>query len=910
MQSCSKQKQSTVNFFFIYQTQDTSALQEVVSSNHRLLRQYLDDRLSTYISAKAINDSSSLDSLTNELSWLCNSYQNITHCTDKTNRLQIYKQWSSENATTKEYLDSVFVAIHSRYKNISGSIRIQQRNIYLEQLRQLFNNYQNINDTYQSASVLFYLGRAFYDAGQADSSLYYFNQCRIICQRIDHVDVLGDCELWLAYVYNLHYADYLKAQQAILLAEQLFKKTGKDDYLVYTRLQRLHILRNLYQTDRVIDNLHTFLHDSTFQENKHVLAYCQYFLGEAYYDQGLLDSATYYTNLSYNIRSSLAMQNPGLLSDIGYSKSLMGLIAQAQSDTLRAEKQYTTADSIFHLASDIKGTCMNYLRESSLLLGKGEYTKVRHQYQFVLDNSGQFEDSILALYGLAMVNYLQGEVQSAISLLQSCITKLETTRYKLPIPEMKTGMLSDKVGFFHLLASIYFEKSLLSHDTALLDSAFQVLEQSKSWSLNDNLQVTSSDMHSTNEVNIIEQISTIDQMLITNKKDSSELLVTRNRLRDSLDAIRISQVVIRNGVFADYTPPRLGEISKNLIRTGTLVLEYLISDIGCYVIAISTDTTAVIPLPVDCSQLNRKIRCFINNINHYPSVRDTAQTWRRLGQQLYMDVLPPKQLHIERYEQLLIVPSGILYTLPFATLIDSNNSFLIETHEISYIPSLTTLAILKSRDTVRDNDNSNEVVVFGDPVFSDQSISSLPYTKREVDVIKEIYGDEKVHSFIDSNATLENFESYDYRHVRYLHLATHGYTDNYRPDRSAVLFSQFDDSSQQLLLSAPRIASLTIPVNLVFLSSCQSGAGKLYPGEGVLSLAQPFLVAGANAVLATSWNVDDRSSVDFVRYFYQYFKDGNSKAASLAHAQQKLITSRYSHPYYWGSYVLIGTTDY
>jgi CHAT domain-containing protein len=103
------------------------------------------------------------------------------------------------------------------------------------------------------------------------------------------------------------------------------------------------------------------------------------------------------------------------------------------------------------------------------------------------------------------------------------------------------------------------------------------------------------------------------------------------------------------------------------------------------------------------------------------------------------------------------------------------------------------------------------------------------------------------------------------------------------------------------------IYNLSLPVELVVLSACETGLGKEVRGEGLFSLVRGFMYAGAPAVLATSWKVDDQATADLMKLFYESLFDGRTAAESLREAQTRLrSTKRYQRPYYWAGFELQG----
>jgi CHAT domain-containing protein len=140
-----------------------------------------------------------------------------------------------------------------------------------------------------------------------------------------------------------------------------------------------------------------------------------------------------------------------------------------------------------------------------------------------------------------------------------------------------------------------------------------------------------------------------------------------------------------------------------------------------------------------------------------------------------------------------------------------------------------------------------------------------------------------------------------------LHFAAHSTADNQYPWRSAIHLAAPGSTTQGTILRAAEIAGWKLPARLVVLSSCQSAGGRVLSGEGVQGLTSAFLSAGAQAVLATLWPVDDQITAEFMGQFYRSLEKGESLATSLKQAQVALHREpRTAHPFYWASFVLVG----
>jgi CHAT domain-containing protein len=111
------------------------------------------------------------------------------------------------------------------------------------------------------------------------------------------------------------------------------------------------------------------------------------------------------------------------------------------------------------------------------------------------------------------------------------------------------------------------------------------------------------------------------------------------------------------------------------------------------------------------------------------------------------------------------------------------------------------------------------------------------------------------------------------------------------------------------ILQTNEIMRLKLNADLVALSACRTGLGKVVSGEGVLGLTRAFLYAGTRSVAVSLWNVNDTATAELMKVFYRNLKSGMSKDEALRQAKLELLNGKqaaWRHPYFWGSFVLVG----
>jgi len=246
--------------------------------------------------------------------------------------------------------------------------------------------------------------------------------------------------------------------------------------------------------------------------------------------------------------------------------------------------------------------------------------------------------------------------------------------------------------------------------------------------------------------------------------------------------------------------------------------------------------------------------------------------------------------------RLIVVPSGYLNYLPFETLELPDGRALIDAFTISYLPSASTLQFLTARKISPDRLFLGAIGNVGV-----EGALPLPGTLVETDGIakltpsaKRATGQEFTH-----DAARDALLGYDI-----VHLATHGVIDPSAPLFSALLTSPA--AHQPSRLSLYEVQGMQLKARLVVLSACQTGVGRLLGGDEVAGFTRTFLLAGADTVVASLWNVSDRSTAELMEGFYRNLRAGQPPSTAL-HASALALRKKFPHPKYWAAFVVTGT---
>ena len=271
---------------------------------------------------------------------------------------------------------------------------------------------------------------------------------------------------------------------------------------------------------------------------------------------------------------------------------------------------------------------------------------------------------------------------------------------------------------------------------------------------------------------------------------------------------------------------------------------------------------------------------------------------------LYEVVIAPIS-HLIKGDELIIVPDGSLFLIPYAALVDQHFKYLSETLRIRLAPSLTCLRLLA--ECPEERHSTSGALLVGNPWvetvrIDNKTFKQLPGAEKEVKMIGQILNNVPLTG---KKATKEQVLS-RLNPVSLIHIAAHGRTENGEIILSPNLPSVGRPKVEDFLLTMADVLGAKLHAKLVVLSCCHSGQGPI-KAEGVVGIARAFLGAGARSVIATLWAINDEATLEFMRHFYEHLVAGQSASKSLHQAMKCIRESgQYKAVKHWAPFVLIG----
>lgn len=586
-----------------------------------------------------------------------------------------------------------------------------------------------------------------------------------------------------------------------------------------------------------------------------------------------------------------------------------------------------------------------------LLLTKfGKFTEARRFYSQLFSRLAlnsyiySFNNELILIYtqaGIASQKLYQKTNEK-----QYLIESLDYFRQALQYTEVQYASLSgslNKLNFnksINDLFGLFVETAAWNPTLSSPNELFSLFEKSKSRTLHTNLKNL--------KINAFHNVSAALQSKEEKLNKENRILVQSmsQRLGDQhTDRAELSQLQVqlmtlkaRKSQFLDslkkelpdyyslhyiQDESRLDELQTVLKQQpGTCLLNYLFSQDSAYGLLVSQNQLTLHRLGGRI-QIERLLKVFQNQMNHGVTESDTVQT------RLYDILIRPFQNNLPLSTQhLVIIPDNTLLTLPFESLIDrhagTKNKYLVQRYSIRYHYSATlfvqsTLSRKKADHVTTFTGIAPEFGAVTSSYTSiddgyrevktslDLNLPPLPAAREEVSLIASRFTSKnfKTQLQIGSEATEQIFKSRNVGNSKYLHIATHGFIDSDKIDEPGVILGFKAGDTEDGILKASEFYNLRLTADLVVLSACETGQGKLIKGEGIQNLARSVLYAGAPDVVVTLWKVQDQETALVVERFYHYLLKNLPPHQALQKMKQDMI--RKGVPViHWSPLILVG----
>ncbi len=755
------------------------------------------------------------------------------------------------------------------------------------------------------------IGLVYHNLGEYEKALGYYQQALAIAREIGNKGGEGTSLDNIGVVYE-NLGEYEKAlgyyQQALAIRREIEDRSGEDNTLNH--------------------------------------------IGVVYSNLGEYEKA-----LGYHQQALAIAREIGNRRGEGMDLNSIGVVYKNLGEYEKALQYYQQSLEIAQEIGVRRGEGNTFTSIGVVYRNLGEYEKALQYYQQALEvlakvEIGAPEPLWRAQYGKGTsLEGLGREKEARESYIQA-IETIETMRGKLKVEEHKTIFLEDKLFVYEALINLLLKMKQEEEDKDHGIEAFHYVERKRARALLDLLTEAKADIREgiadelrEREKELLARVSWIQTRARTEEiseeernKLSQELREIDEKFEELQDEIRAS-----NPRYAELEYPEPYTLSQvqGMLDEDTILLEYHLGREKSAVWVITKDESEVYSDLPASRELTEQVMRYRRLLFLEKMKEDEKQECFHLGSLLYQKLILPLKDKLAPDKRLLIIPDGILYYLPFETLLayegdieeaevperSEDFPYLLKDYSIFYSSSASVLGTIREEEIGRAEERvgktQGQFLGFGDPVYpevkkgergvweevylrSGGELGRLIYSGKEVMDVEEIYKSQ-ARAYLRGEATEERVKSEELDNYRIVHFATHGFVDEEKPELSCVVLAIDEDPAEDGFLQLREVFNLKLDADLVTLSACQSGLGKMVRGEGLVGLTRGFMYAGTSSLLVSLWSVYDKSTAELMRKFYTYYREGMTKIEALRSAKLDMVREGiYSSPAKWAPFVLMG----
>jgi CHAT domain-containing protein len=572
-------------------------------------------------------------------------------------------------------------------------------------------------------------------------------------------------------------------------------------------------------------------------------------------------------------------------------------------------------------------------------LGRGEGPVARAAYAEALrdaEAAGSEELAFRALCGLGRAAEKRQQPAEALGYYERAIQSVKRLRNALPVRIYQEGFFEDKFEAYDAAVSLLYRLHREQPAEGFDRRALRYVEEWKAGGFLESLRRLRADLKAglTDESRRSEEsasraISRIQARLEDDALPPSEIEGWSVKLVQAEKDFNNVLSQIRREKARGVAPPeaRPEERLETRMAPDTAVFIYTCGEEETYAFALAAGGLRFVRIG-----RTRELRPLVENYLAFLQL-DPGRGFKGAagGRRLCRLLLSPLLDNIGRgVTKLVIIPDGALCYLPFEALVVDEGGdgappsrasggrarFLSEDFEVAYAPSLSCLMGVSTMktggaaklDLLGVADEEARVIRGLAPNLS-YRFPRLSYASEEVREIARSFDPRRSKLLIDAEAQETAFKRLPLSDYRIIHLATHGFFNDERWWRSALLLRRTPALDDDGLLQPLELCRLDLDADLVVLSACRTGTGRFSRGEGILGLSGAIMAAGARSVISSLWTVNDKSTAALMTRLYRYLEEGKTKAGALRQAKLEMLGTAYAHPFFWASFILSGDYD-
>jgi len=796
--------------------------------------------------------------------------------------------------------------------NYGSLYQNQSRNdLAIEALQQAIQDLEKDNrkGSLETANALAYLGNVYRSTGKYVQAEEQLQRALAIRQ-----EKLPETHELIAASYNdlgLVYTqlDVDKAfdyyEKALAMYERLHGKEHPKIAISNTNLGYLHHKEKLYGDAITYYETALKIWEKIYPQPHSNKALVLMNLGQTYSSMGDQKAALeFYEKAIVMYETSQGKKHP----DVAYVHNLLGneKLAQQKYDEALTHYQKALIANIPDFTSEnilINPTTKTYYNGNQLLYSlmyKAEALEAKHLGQTLKES-----DLWLGLQTL----------QTADTLIDRIRQQITNESDKITLGAIANDVYADGVRIAYLLSDVAFR-----HRAVYRELSFYFAEKSKSAVLLEAISDTDAKEFANIPKELLEEekklksdISTASQKLAQKPSEDEE-----RQLREKLFSLNRNYQEFTKRLEKQYpeyfnlkfnsASPSIAQLQQ-LLPQQTAIISYFIDEknsrLYTYVISKKKFTLEDRALP---KEYDRYLTGLRNSLYFLDSYTYTLSA-RNLGK-----LLLPKRIP-SGITDLVFVPTGRMSVVPFETLLTKDVGNNVDYRNLPYLLSKYSIryefsAGLVLQKKTQTSTSISSVMLCAPVTFSKKdNLNELPGTEAEVNTIDQLFKSKNIESkiYLKDQATEAVIKSGSLKNYSLVHFATHGIVDENNPELSRI-YLQNTTGTEDGNLFAGEIYNLEFNADLVALSACQTGLGKISKGEGVIGLSRALVYAGAKNIIVSFWSVADESTSKLMTDFYTQLLENQSASYSqdLRNAKLNLLKGSYAAPYYWAPFVLIG----
>jgi len=866
----------------------------------------------------------------------------------------IYYLKNKEKSALKYYLLSKRLSEQINYKPglIKANINIAILNDNkgnIKKARNLFRKSltlaNRINSIELKALSYSELGVSFSFTDDLPLSHYYYEESIKLYRRLNDLKRISLVANNLGSIY-LNMGNYSVAKKYFKMGLKYSKSDKRSKALNLIGIGDVYF--NLSNYSRAFYYLEKALLIGNKIKNKEIISEATLHLASLNFNLGAYNNAIKYFKSLLSERINIYLKNE-ILFKLGHLYEV--------TDSIGLSKYYLSkAISKSRLSRDYYSYCYSVVLMAELLLEQNKNKKALEylQQKKLTEHISQFPTIAANRYLIfAKISKLNGNFKLALELLKKAksifikvkdYNNLVKTNYFLALLYKNINVqkalkyfsvareyllqIKRNLNVGNAINNEYFpanEKIINDYVNLLLKQnkinlAFSILEQSKALSSELNYLNTKISSN-TNDENKLKKIFDLNWQILNNKNSLSKYDSLKKELDKEIKTVK-SKIPTLN-ILNEYSPDLFIKKIQTILHKKEYFISTYLTDISFYVFIVSRDKFDFIRVKKGYSYfvqlLKRLTPYYLSLLSKFKIQlnKDFFAFNSKVATVIFKTFFAKLFLKIPDNSKIIISPTGALNLLPLEYLNTSfkgSNNYLINKYNFVYIPSGLHFIYLNYFKT---NNSSNNILAFGAPEFKNINrnsyvrnvlfkrfpslqFSTLRYSARELDYINSNF--KNVLKVEGLKATESNFKYYS-PEFSIIHLATHSLM---MADHPTIIFSTLKDSANDGILEPGEIETLNLNANLVILSSCQSGIGKLDKLEGSQGLQKAFYSVGVKSLIITLWDVDDKATSILMKYFYNNLKEGKTVSQALRLAKIKFIKNNNPDPYYWAGFIFTG----